>query len=207
MKLDFVTIFTIIITNIVTLSGSFLAFKSNNDQTQTAFVQTTLNQVQQQSKEIVELRGLLLSAQIKIIDLESQLRSNVNAKELLGEFLDVLPFPAWVKRYDEESGQFIMILLNQQYTASFGYTENQYIGKSDFDIHNADLAESFMKADLKVLRSGLPNISHQSVVNAFGIKKYLYVYKFIIYLHDGSIGIAGVAIDIESASNSYSEEK
>ena len=194
-KLDLTAMIVIIITNIVTLSGSFFAFKSSQDQSTVALMKTALEQVQVQSREIVELRALLLTAQIKIIDLENQVRVNVNETDLMSEFLDALPFPAWIKRYREEDGLFEMTLINQHYTADFGYTENEYIGKTDFDIHSRELAETYLSDDLIVLTTEKIRVIEQIVITKNGAVKKIFVYKFIIHLPNGELAVGGVAID------------
>lgn len=194
-KIDLVTIITIVLTNIVTLSGSFMAFKANEGTTEAVFVQTALNQVQKQSKEIVELRGMLLKAQIQIIELEAAVRVNIDEKDLLMEFLDTLPFPAWVKRYDYENDDFVMSILNEQYTSDFGFTSSQYIGKTDFDIHSEAQANSYKAIDKAVLNSGSPILERETITTRAGDLKDIYVYKFAIRLPDGSRAVGGVAID------------
>jgi len=202
-KIDLVTIFTIIITNIVTLSGSFLAFQTNKEQSQTNFVQTTLNQVQKQSKEIIELRGLLLAAQINIIELESQVRDNVDEEELFNDFLNDLPFPAVIKKYDEKSDKFIIEMINQRYTSDFGYTENRYLGKSYYEIHPPEIAEMYKNIGLKVLRTRTPIVSEKDIITNAGVKKHLYVYTFPIYVKGSgsTLMIGQVAIDAEEISS------
>jgi hypothetical protein len=194
-RLDISSLIIVIITNFVTLSGSLFAFKTSQDTTQSALMKTALHQVQLQSKEIVELRGLLLDAQIKIINLETRVRSNVDETVLMSEFLDSLPFPAWIKRFRKEDGLFEMTLINQHYTADFGYTENEYIGKTDFDIHSDELASLYLSDDLMVLSTEKMRVIEQIMVTKNGVPKKIFVYKFIIRLPDGELAVGGVAID------------
>ena len=158
-------------------------------------MRTALEQVQIQSREIIELRALLLTAQIRIIDLEAKVRIDVNEKELMAEFLDSLPFPAWIKRYREEDGEFVMTLLNDEYTAAYGYTSDFYIGKTDSDVHDPVVAESFRKQDLFVYNNKEIVIREQTLVTKSGVVKNLFIYKFLLYMPNGDIAIGGVAID------------
>lgn len=69
---------------------------------------------------------------------------------------DAIPYPIWVKKYDEEKGLFVMIFINKAYTDFTGIEYNEYVGKTDFDIHQESIAEEYHNNDLDVYLSGEP---------------------------------------------------
>ena len=201
-KLDLPTLAVIVITNFVTLVGSFFAMQAAQEQTQSAFMTTALEEVRAQSREIVELRGMLLASQINVVELEAKVRLNLDEHELLAEFLDALPFPAWIKKYREEDNSFVMHILNQQFTADFGYTSNQFVGKTDYDIHDKDLADDYHLGDSAVLRTGLADIREHAFFDRSGNERLLYIYSFAIILPNGKAAVGSVAIDKTAAGKS-----
>ena len=181
-------------TNLVTLIASYFLFVSTMSGNENELLKTAFAQIEKQSEEIVELRALLLQSQLRIVELETAVRQNVSRTQLLNEYLNSLPFPAWIKEYDKDTRQLTMYLLNDAYTAEYGYTRNEYVGKTDYEVHSNTEAERYEDHDLQVIDSGKSIRVKETVVLARGGEIDLVVYKFPINIGGTRRGVGGVAI-------------
>ncbi|MBF0380002.1 MAG: PAS domain S-box protein [Magnetococcales bacterium] len=87
-------------------------------------------------------------------------------------------------------------LINKKYEDLFHVTESEIIGKTDFDIFPAEMAETFRKNDNMVLKSGKPQEIEEHVPQQDGMHTYISV-KFPLRNEDGVIyGVCGIATDI-----------
>lgn len=181
-------------TNLVTLLASYFLFLSTMSGNENELLKTAFAQIEKQSQEIVELREMLLESQLKIVGLETQVRENINRTTLLNEYLNLLPFPAWIKTYNETSGDFRMYLLNDSYTSEYGYTRGEYIGKTDFDIHPEAEAQAYRENDLAVISTGKSIREQETVETKAGRRFDIITYKFPIIVSGQRRGVGGVAI-------------
>lgn len=184
----------LISSNLVTLIGAYLLFLSTQTNTHTGALTAAYAQIDTQGEQIIELRGLILQQQLQIVDLTVDLKDNVDRYEVLESTINILPFPVWIKRYDPPTDRFVMFLINDAYTAQYGITRAEYIGKTDFQVHPADFAASYVEADRAVLNTGKIDRRHQMLKRSDGSKIEIMVYKFPITLKDGRTGIGGVSI-------------
>jgi hypothetical protein len=107
--------------------------------------------------------------------------------------LDNFPFAVWLK--DTES-RFLAV--NQGFVALFGQSSaEELIGKNDFDIAPADLAEGYRADDRSVLASGKKKNMEEEIVDADGTRKWFETYKTPVFDDTGSVvGTVGFARDI-----------
>ena len=87
-----------------------------------------------------------------ILDLRIALAKKYDVSATLKEYLDGIPYPAWVKVAEEgASGPiFKMWHINRRYEDVFGVTKGNYVGKTDYQIWPETLADEYYKNDLSV---------------------------------------------------------
>jgi hypothetical protein len=107
--------------------------------------------------------------------------------------LDNFPFAVWLK--DTES-RFLTV--NQGFVQLFGArSAEELIGKNDFDIAPAELAEGYRADDRAVLASGKKKNVEEEIIDADGTRKWFETYKAPIFDATGSVvGTVGFARDI-----------
>lgn len=101
-----------------------------------------------------------------ITKLTIQLATKYEPDQAVKEYIDNMPFPAWVKvtQGDTDSPELVMWYLNDEYEEAFGVTKEKYIGKTDFNIWPKDIALGFYERDLAVLSSLSSHCSDESVL-------------------------------------------
>lgn len=106
--------------------------------------------------------------------------------------LDALPFPVWVK--DEESR---LLAVNRAFADIFNAPDVQsLVGKTDFDIVPAPLAEAYRADDRLVLSQGRSKIIEE-MIPEYGTCKWFETFKAPMTGTDGRIiGTVGFAKDI-----------
>lgn len=67
---------------------------------------------------------------------------------------DYIPYPVWIKKYNEERGVFVMVFINKAYTDFTGIEYENYVGKTDFDIHLENEAKEYHDDDMEVYLNG-----------------------------------------------------
>lgn len=75
--------------------------------------------------------------QEKNIDLRIALSQQNDSYEILRDYLDSLPYPAWIKvvRQDADgSPKFVMWHINPAYETTFGVSKERYVGKTDAEL-------------------------------------------------------------------------
>ncbi len=107
--------------------------------------------------------------------------------------LDNFPFAVWLK--DTES-RFLAV--NQGFLRLFGQRNaEELIGKNDFDIAPAELAEGYRADDRAVLASGKKKNVEEEIIDADGTRKWFETYKAPVFDAEGSVvGSVGFARNI-----------
>jgi PAS domain S-box-containing protein len=107
--------------------------------------------------------------------------------------LDNFPFAVWLK--DTES-RFLAV--NQGFVNLFGqHDAEELVGKNDFDIAPAEMAERYRADDQAVLASGKKKSVEEEIIDAEGNRKWFETYKAPVFDAMGSVvGTVGFARDI-----------
>ncbi len=99
--------------------------------------------------------------------------------------LDNFPFAVWLK---DTKSRFLAV--NQGFAQLFGQRHSaDLVGKNDFDIAPADLAEGYRSDDRAVLASGNKKNVEEEIVDADGTRKWFETYKAPVF--DGTGGVVG----------------
>jgi PAS domain S-box-containing protein len=90
----------------------------------------------------------------------------------------------------DEEGRFLFS--NRAHLAHLGRQESEVLGKTDFDLFPAHLAEAFYSAETHLFESQVPVIRLQESVDSTGRKFYSTAIKFIIVdKRDNALGLVG----------------
>lgn len=186
------TAFQHLVTLLTTLVASYFIFAGNQENTQAQMLESAFKRMDSQEVIITQLRTELVQTQLRLIELEAELNDNVTRAELLQNYLNYLPFPAWIKR-QRKDGKFEMVMINEAYTSEYGITATRYVGKTDYDVHSFELAQRYEENDLRVLSTDGPIRTSESVrVNDIEIP--IEVFKFAMPISNNEYGVGGVAI-------------
>lgn len=100
-----------------------------------------------------------------ITKLTIQLATKYEPDQAVKEYIENMPFPAWVKvtQGEADDQEFVMWYLNEEYERMFSIPKERYIGKTDFDIWPKDIALGFYVNDLAVLNSSTSNCSDERI--------------------------------------------
>ncbi len=114
-------------------------------------------------------------------------------KDLLRTLLEAMPDKVWLK---DPNG--IYMLCNRSFEPLCGRREAQIVGKTDYDLFHADLADYFREYDFKAIAAGKPMINEEWLSHADGSHTALYeTIKMPVNTADGKLlGVLGVARDI-----------
>ncbi len=107
--------------------------------------------------------------------------------------LDSFPSAVWLK--DTESR---LLAVNAGFVTLFGArSAEELVGKTDFDIAPAELAEGYRADDLAVLSSGRKKNVEEEIIDADGTRKWFETYKASVLDDTGRVvGTVGFARDI-----------
>ena len=90
----------------------------------------------------------------------------------------------------DEEGRFLFS--NRAHLAHLGRKESEVLGKTDFDLFPAHLAEAFYAAETHLFETQLPVIRLQESVDSTGQKFYSTAIKFLICdKHNNAMGLVG----------------
>jgi PAS domain S-box-containing protein len=106
-------------------------------------------------------------------------------------FMDNSPAVAFIK---DAAGR--RVYLNQRYRETFQSGTQDLLGKTDFDLYPADVAERLQKSDAAVLETRRPLHSVEDVPTPDGVVHHWLVFKFPIEETPGEWFVGGVAVDI-----------
>jgi hypothetical protein len=95
----------------------------------------------------------LANKNIELVRLKAENSKQIKDEDLAQRLVDSLKFPAWVKEYNEESNEFIMIAINEIYTVVYGKTKTDYIGFTDYDIYPKEIADEYRRRDFEALNN------------------------------------------------------
>ena len=105
--------------------------------------------------------------------------------------LDNFPFLVWLKDVDSR-----YLAANRPFAEACGMdSPDSLIGKTDFDLWPADLAERYCADDRIVMAGGLPKVVEE-LIETDGQRSWMETYKSPIMMDGQSIGTVGFARDI-----------
>lgn len=108
-------------------------------------------------EQVNELREKDRVLTAKVTSLEIALsKKNRTAGEAIKEYIDSMPFPAWIKTVAFSNGGeavFTIWYINEEYERTFGVKLRRYEGLTDFEVWPPKVAEEFYKNDLAILES------------------------------------------------------
>jgi len=135
-----------------------------------------------------------ISERLRADEEEKAKRKAVNEVVSLQTLIDWLPDNVWVK---DATSRFV--ISNNSTAVQIGLAgATDLIGKTDFELHPAELAEQFFADEQKIIRSGQPLIDHEEhVIDSSGAKRWLLTTK--VPLRDDRnevFGLAGISRDI-----------
>jgi hypothetical protein len=185
---------SLFLSNIASVLCAWFLFVGTIDSNKADLLETAFEQIERQSKEIVQLRELLVESQVKLISLEQQLRIGGTKSEIIGQYLDSMPFPAWIKVYEEDKKAFVMYYINDALTIEFGIRKVDYIGKTDYELYPTELANMYSLSDHKVFESGTYTKTTEVGIIADGSRQAYTTYKFPVRINGDRKAIGGIAI-------------
>jgi PAS domain S-box-containing protein len=110
----------------------------------------------------------------------------------LAALLNNIPHIAWIK---DEEGRVIAV--NEPFAQAFGVSAEELVGKTDYDIWPADLAQAYRDDDAEVLRSGQRKVVIDRGARADGILGWFETTKTPFRDEQQAIaGTVGIAADI-----------
>jgi len=118
----------------------------------------------------------------------------------LRTLLNTLPNLIWLK---DVNGIYQMC--NKQFEELFGKTEQEIIGKTDFDLLTSDLAESFCKTDKEAIEAGKSVINEELIGLPNHHQEYMEIIKTPFYENHKLIGVLGIARTITDRKNAEFE--
>lgn len=113
------------------------------------------------------------------------------SKTHLLEILDNMPFMAW---YKDHKGVFIAV--NQPFADSCGKTKEEIIGKTDFDIWSYELALSYVKDDMEVMKTKKKKSVEEPIDDHTGGIWFETFKSPVFDANDNVIGTIGMSKDI-----------
>lgn len=206
-----VTILVSFLTLIGSFGGNFLLYKGNSNQTQSAAIQAFMdsqmrvNETQNRKIENLEAnliesmqreetwRQLYINESLENLELRTQISVNTNELEVIKGWMDGMPFEGWAKRKNE-SGELVLITINERFTATYGLTKTSAIGKTDFELFPEHLAREYVAGDLAVINSGKAKVSTVDYKKPDGTIVKMRHIKWRIDFSDGTYGAAGLVL-------------
>lgn len=125
MKFD-KTLIAALITSFAALVGAYFGFKGHETKSESAVVGHVY-------KRLTVLEDKYTNAQKENIELRIKLAEKHDSFDILKNYLDSLPYPAWIKVMvgTEDAPSFIMWHINPAYEDMFGISKERYVGKTD----------------------------------------------------------------------------
>jgi len=203
-----------IITAIASIFSAWLLFSSNTIRSESTDIQTFIDaQVKVNSELMVQIALLKGDVQLAMVredqwrnqyieknlenfKLKAELSREVNEGDFLNSFIQDLPFPAWVKKKNED-GNFYITAINDRFTSIYGVTKAQAIGKTDFEVfsRNLGLAKLYQDVDKVVYSTGSPSQDTISIPRRNGKLIESEYVNFRLTFSNGEWGVVWMIID------------
>ncbi len=145
---------------------------------------------QQSDIELLEFVSSHISLSIQRKKVEQEVAVS---KEILRKVLDNIPIKVFWKDINSKflgcNAEFLKVM-------HIG-SENEILGKTDFDIHKREDAEKYRADELKIMISGKPQLKYQELYNENGQERLVLTSKLPFFdKNNKAIGIIGTSDDI-----------
>lgn len=139
-----------------------------------------------------EFKLLSRSANKMLVDLEQTRSAFIKEKSLLKSLIDSIPDFVFFK--DPQSNY---VGCNLAYAKYMGMTEEELIGKNDYDLYTKEEAEIYNTSDIKVIKDHIA-VRNEEWINVSGLGKRLFDTVKVVYCDSNGkvLGIVGVSRDI-----------
>jgi len=207
----FVQIAISVVSSLAVLAGAWFSMQGGVDSAEVVAESSRLESAFKRIEYLeTEMRKQQVNSNAKIVELTSQvfrlqaqLNKDLNVVKLFEQFMDGLPFEAWLKeiRYDINGNPTIeMVVINRRYEYSFDITRDRYAGETDEEIWGKSISEQFLENDLRVIDRKSSLITYETFPadpnNPLGGSVTKMVVKLYLNLIEGRPMIFGMAIDI-----------
>lgn len=139
-----------------------------------------------------QLIGVLGHSYHQALQQQVQEISSHTQKAYMRSLLDGFPFPIWMKN---RSGMFVSV--NRQFCKEFGFDHpRDVLGKNDFDLFDAEMAQQFRADDEDILQTGLEKRVVEKIRKADGTLYWGYTHKTAARTSERVIGTVGFTRDV-----------
>ena len=150
--------------------------------------------------------GRARGAVVTFLDITEQLRVKGELKHsqvLLDSIVENMPAMVFLKRADD----FCFELINQAGEQLLGYSRNELLGKTVYDLFPKEQADSLTRKDKETLDSRLPvEIPEEPIKIADGGEKWLRTFKIGLYDDEGRpTHLLGISVDISEQKRMQDE--
>jgi diguanylate cyclase (GGDEF)-like protein/PAS domain S-box-containing protein len=137
----------------------------------------------------------------KVLDEKTQLTEQLKASQhFLYSFLDLSPTISFIK---DDAGRYLFY--NKAFAAFCGIDQSEWLHRSDSELFPKPIAETFLANDRLVLETGQVTDAFESAIDSEGNVHRFRSIKFTYKDFDGSILLAGMAIDVTADSRREEE--
>lgn len=158
------------------------------------FAETAESSVRINEKELYfkEFKLLSRSANKMLVDLEQTRSAFIKEKSLLKSLIDSIPDFVFFK--DPQSNY---VGCNLAYAKYMSMSEEELIGKNDYDLYSKQEAEIYNASDKKVIKDHIA-VRNEEWINVSGLGKRLFDTVKVVYCDSNGdvLGIVGVSRDI-----------
>jgi len=145
----------------------------------------------------VEREGRRHGAVVTFLDITEQKKVDDELKrsrQLLDSIVEHIPAMVFLKRAEDLRFE----IFNRAGEKLLGYSRQELLGKTDYDLFPKEQAESFVRKDRAVLESHVPlEVAEELVETSDGTKKWLHTFKVGLYdMQSRPTHLLGVSMDI-----------
>jgi len=124
---------------------------------------------------VIDPSGTVFAVQIVSHDITERVMAEEALREKRSQIKTVLEaMPDLLILMD---GEFVYQVVNPAFCQFVGKTEEELVGKTDFDVFPPDEAEIYRQSDIEVMTSGEPQMLERQVTDADGVERSIQVAK------------------------------
>lgn len=149
-------IITAVLSCAATLGTAWLTFRGSQDVASADMLRSAYERMAELETRVADQSGEIAKLNARVLELQAQAKLDTNTELFLEEFIDGLPFPAWVKRVvraPHQNVQFRMVAINKAYEHRHRISKRRYQGLTDHEVWPPDVARTFYLNDMQVLAS------------------------------------------------------